>query len=62
MKVGQGQVINVQDNTKQGSVLGIACMETCVYVFYFLTKLFGGVVHTLNKDAGERVGSSSALA
>lgn len=62
MKVGQGQVINVQDNTKQGSVLGIECMERCVCVFYFLAKLFGGLVHTLSKDAGERVGSSSALA
>ena len=62
MKVCQGGVINMQGNSKQGSVLCIACMETCIYVFYFLTKLFGGLVHTPNKDESERVGRSRALA
>lgn len=33
-----------------------------IYIFYLLNKLFGGLVHTLNKDEGERDGRSRALA
>lgn len=40
-------------NTKQGSVLCIAWMKRCIYTLYFLTKVFDGLVHTLNKDEDE---------
>lgn len=33
MKVGQRRVTNVQGDTKQGSVLCVACMKTYIYVF-----------------------------
>lgn len=52
----------MQGSTKQETILCIACMETCVYIFCFLTKLFGGPIHTLSKDEGERVGRSGELA
>lgn len=49
-------------NTKQRSVLCIACMKTCMYIFYFLINLPGDLVHTLNKEECERVGRSRAPA
>lgn len=61
VKVGQGGVINVQGNTKQGSVLCIAWMKRCIYTLYFLTKVFDGLVHTLNKDEGESAERNKAL-
>lgn len=49
-------------NTKQRSVLCVACMKTCMYIFYFLINLPGDLVHTLNKEECERVGRSRAPA